>query len=138
MQENLQVAVATLLTVDLSSCISIHEGMGRSKSPSYSNKPLKITGGKPLSEAFLNSFFLVFSAEQVQEFERIFLDLEPKLKALKIDGEEFMKQIRDAYKRYQEYKGIDSFVPMDKKGLKYVEDFIRKAIDSTYSGIKKK
>ena len=107
------------------------------KDKSNSGKPLKIAGNKPITEAFLNNFFKVFSAEQMYSFEKLYNELEPKLKFINIDGEAFMTQIRDAYKRYQDYKNLDSFTPMDKKGMKYVIQFIRKAVDQTYDGIKK-
>lgn len=99
------------------------------------DKPLAITGGKPLSEAFLNNFFKVFSADQIYAFDELFKELQPKLKALNITGEEFMKQIRDAYSRFQEHKDLDPFYPMDKKGQKYVEKFMRESIESVYQSV---
>ncbi|MDH5719468.1 MAG: hypothetical protein OEZ13_02490 [Spirochaetia bacterium] len=104
----------------------------------FKGKPLKITGGQPLNEAFINKFFKVFSAEDLYNFENIYNDLESKLKKINVDPEKFMNQIREAYSRYQEYKELDPFFPMDKKAMKYVDKFIRKAVNDTYESIIKK
>lgn len=101
------------------------------------NTPLKITGGKPVSDAFLNSFFKVFSMKNIQSFESLYNELEPKLKFLKIKSEDFMQQIKESYTRYQKYKNMDSFTPMDSKAEKYVINYMRKAIDEIYKVAKK-
>lgn len=104
----------------------------RSGSIANSNRKLKINGDKPLSDAFLNAFFKVFSADQVIKFDDLFRENEEKLKAIGMDGADFMKHIRDSYTRYQDHKGLDSFYPMDTKGYKYVHEFMQKTIDSVY------
>lgn len=101
------------------------------------NTPLKIAGGKPASDAFLNTFFKVFSMSNIQAFESLYSELESKLKFLKIDGPSFMEQIRDSYTRYQKYKNLDSFTPMDSKAEKYVVSYMRKTINEVYKVAKK-
>ncbi|MCB1148095.1 MAG: hypothetical protein KDK38_14940 [Leptospiraceae bacterium] len=108
----------------------------KSGSGNLSTRPLKINHGKPLSEAFLNNFFKVFSADQILEFEEFFSNSEAKLKAIGIGPDEFMKHVRDSYTRYQDHKGLDSFMPMDSKGLKYVLEFLSKSFDTIYEAKK--
>ncbi len=104
----------------------------------FKNLSLEIAGNKPMTEAFLNSFFNVFTPEQILYFEKLYKELKPKLEVLKIDGPKFMEYVRDAYSRYQEYKKLDPFYPMDKKGQKYVENFIRESVERAYQGVKNK
>ncbi len=104
---------------------------------SLDTRPLKIAGGRPISEAYLNVFFKVFSADQIYFFEALYHELSPKLHAMGMSGEQFMEKIKDAYTRFQESRNIDPFTPMDKKGQKYVEDFLRKSIDQVYEMIVK-
>ncbi|MDH5717796.1 MAG: hypothetical protein OEZ22_09170 [Spirochaetia bacterium] len=99
-------------------------------------KNLKITGGRPVNEAFLNKFFKVFSTEDIYHFEALYIELQDKIKAIGINVEQFMAQIKDSYTRYQAYKNLDPFLPMDKKALKYVEKFIRESINKTYLAVK--
>ena len=110
----------------------------KSNKKALSDKPMKIANGRPLSEAFLNTFFKVFSIKQMHSFEKLFIELEPKLKRINMNGEEFMKRVKDSYQRYQEFKKIDPFTPMDSKGEKYVSKFMREAIDTTYKGFRQK
>ncbi len=105
----------------------------KSKNNIDPNKPLKINEGRPASEAFLNSFFRVFSLEQLLAFEALFLEFEEKIKQINMTPEMFMKQVNDAYKRYQDLKGLDHFQPMDKKGFEYVENFMRTSIEKVYN-----
>ena len=88
-----------------------------------------------MSNAFVNSFYKVFSVDQLYMFEDLFNELEPKLKAINMSPNDYITHLRDSYKRYQEYKGLDPFYPMDKKGFKYVEQYLRKAVESTYREI---
>lgn len=117
---------------------------GKSKKPTersnknMKNKNLKVAGDRPMSEAFLNNFFKVFSAEQIYYFEDLYNELEPKLKRIGMSGEEFMKQVRDAYARYQEHKNLDPFTPMDKKARNYVSDFLTNSINNVYNNVIKK
>lgn len=101
------------------------------------NRSLQITGSRPLSEAFLNSYFRMLSAEQMFAFEDLFIELSPKLKAVGMNSEEFMNHIRQSYQRYQEHKRLDPFLPMDKKAQKYVEDFMRESVDKMYDAFMK-
>lgn len=110
---------------------------GKKKSKGNDKRPLKIAGNRPVSEAYLNAFFKVFSVDQIYFFEELYNELSPKLSKLGINGEQFMEQIKDAYTRYQEHRNIDAFSPMDKKGQKYVEDFMRKSIDQVYAALTK-
>ena len=87
-------------------------------------KKLKITNGNPLTEAFLNNYFQLFSVDFLLEFEKIYNKLEHKLKAIGMDPDAFMSQIKDTYNRFQEYKQLDAFTPIDKKGFKYVKDYV--------------
>lgn len=100
-------------------------------------KPLHIAGGKPMSEAFLNVYFQVFSADQLLQFEKLYIKHQARCEKLGISGEEFMKMVRDAYSRYQELKKLDPFTPMDKKGEKYVIKFMEDTINTVYSKIEK-
>jgi len=108
-----------------------------SKEKITTTSPLKITGGKPASDAFLNTFFKVFSFENIQVFEDLYIELEPKLKKINIDGPKLMEQIRDAYTRYQKFKDLDTFTPMDHKAEKYVVNFIRKTVTDVYNAASK-
>ena len=104
------------------------ENHGKSKN-NHNKKILKIAGDKPMSEAFQNTFFKVFSVEQLENFDKLYRELESKIIRMGMNSDGFMKMVRDSYMRYQEYKNIDPFTPMDKKGFKYVEGFIRKSIE---------
>ncbi|MCS6984033.1 MAG: hypothetical protein NZM25_02755 [Leptospiraceae bacterium] len=97
--------------------------------------PLKINNGRPVSEAYLNTFFRVFSVEHVLGFERLYRELEDKIQAINMTPEDFMKQVNDAYRRYQDSKNLDHFYPMDKKGFQYVENFMRVSIEKVYNMI---
>ena len=92
------------------------------------DKPLHVTGGKPVSSAYLNTFFNLFSTEQVLRLEELYLELKDDLDFLCLSGEMFMQNARDAYIRYQDYKQIDSFEPMSDKALEYVEDSLRRIV----------
>ena len=91
-------------------------------------KQLHVTGGKPLSSAYLNNFFNLFSIEQILRFEELYLELKDDLDSLCLSGEMFMQNAREAYIRYQDYKQIDSFEPMNDKALEYVEDSLRRIV----------
>lgn len=97
--------------------------------------PLKINGGRPVSEAYLNNFFRVFSVEHILGFEKLYRELEEKIKAINMTPEDFMKQVNDAYRRYQEARNLDQFMPMDKKSFQYVENFMRTSIEKVYNMI---
>ncbi|RME91887.1 MAG: hypothetical protein D6767_04300 [Candidatus Hydrogenedentota bacterium] len=100
-------------------------------------RPLHIAGGKPMSEAFLNVYFKVFSAEQLLRFEDLFLSNKKKLDELGISGEKFMEMIRESYERYQKFKKLDPFTPMDKKGEKYVRNYLQETIDKVHKNVQK-
>jgi len=102
------------------------------------NKKLKITNGHPLSDAFLNNYFQLFSVAHLMEFEKIYGKFEQKLNTIGMPPDSFMNLIKDTYTRYQEYKKIDAFSPMDSKGLKYVTDYIKKTVDKVYDSVAKK
>ena len=91
------------------------EGDNGSDSNVIGKTGLNITGGKPLTEAYLNTFFKLFNAEQVMFFEELYVELKSDLDKLNITGEMFMKYAKEAYMRYQTYKKLDAFQPMDKK-----------------------
>ena len=98
---------------------------------------LNVTGHRPLSNSYLNTFYRLFSKEQIMFFEGLYLDLKDKLDRLNITGEEFMKYAKDAYQRYQTYKKIDPLHPMDKKAQKYVTKFLRKTVEAAFNDSKK-
>ena len=99
-------------------------------------KALNVTGNKPINKAYLNTLYSLFSVEQVISLENLYLELKEKLDKLNITGEGFMKYAKDSYKRYQEYKKIDAFQPMDKKAQEYVENFLRKTIKNALNASK--
>ena len=70
----------------------------------------------------------MFSIEQILRFEELYLELKDDLDSLCLSGEMFMQNAREAYIRYQDYKQIDSFEPMNDKALEYVEDSLRRIV----------
>ena len=90
--------------------------------------PLNVTGGKPITNSYVNAFFKLFSVEQIFAFEKLYLELKHDTDSLYMSGDMFMRHAKDAYVRYQEYKELDAFQPMDDKGFTYVEESLRKII----------
>ena len=101
-------------------------GVRESKIPR--DTPLNVTGGKPITDSYVNAFFKLFSPDQILAFEELYLELKPDTDRLHMTGEIFMRHAKDAYVRYQEYKELDAFQPMDDKGFMYVEESLRKII----------
>ena len=106
------------------------------KKPPIEKKKSNVAGNKSIKNAYLNIFFNLLSTEQIIFFEKLYLEQKDKLERLKITSEDFMKYVRDSYSRYQEYKQIDAFQPMDKKGQKYVKNSLLKTIKESLNEIK--
>ncbi len=102
------------------------------------DSPLNITGGKPITDSYINAFFQLFSVEQIFSFEELYLELRKDIDSLYMSGEIFMRHAKDAYIRYQEYKELDAFQPMDEKGFAYVEASLRRMIKQTVKENQKK
>ncbi len=92
----------------------------------HNKTPLNISGGVPISQAFLNKYFLLFSPKQIMFFENLYLELVEDIKAMSMNGEQYFEEVYNSYVRYQKYNSLGSFTPMDEKAKKYVEKFIRK------------
>ena len=100
--------------------------------------PLNVIGGKPINNAYVNTFFQLFSIDYIFAFERLYLELKDQTDQLYMSGEMFMRHAKDAYIRYQEYKKLDAFQPMDNKGFEYVERSLRKVIKLAIKANKEK
>ena len=98
---------------------------------------LKIAGGRPVSEVFLNQFFGTLSLSQIHRFEKLYRDLESEINLINMDSQSFLDQIKNAYKRFQENRALDAFSPMDEKGFRYVHNFLRKSINEIAEKVKK-
>ena len=100
-------------------------------------EPLVLAGNKPISDAFLNQFYGTLNVAQVHRFEKLYRDLKHDIDLIAMHPGQFITQINNAYQRFQEHRGYDSFQPMDDKALKYVLEFLTDSIKTVAKEVQK-
>lgn len=91
-------------------------------------EPLLLAGRRPVSDQFLNQFYGTVNLAQVQRLEKLYRDHKHEVELIGMTPSQFITQVNNAYHRFQEHRGLDSFQPMDDKSMKYVLDFMTESI----------
>lgn len=100
-------------------------------------EPLVIAGNRPVSDPFLNQFYGTINLAQLHRLEKLYRDLKGEVELIGLTPNQFITQINNAYNRFQEHRGLDSFQPMDEKSVKYVLDFLADSIKAVAKEVQK-
>lgn len=100
-------------------------------------EPLLLAGKKPISDQLLNQFYGTVTVAQLQRLEKLYRDLKHEVELIGMHPAQFITQVNNAYHRFQEHRGLDSFQPMDDKSMKYVLDFMEESIKEVAKEVQK-
>ena len=70
-------------------------------------------------------------------FIQRYRDLKHEVELIGMQPSQFITQVNNAYHRFQEHRGLDSFQPMDDKSMKYVLDFMAESIKEVAKEVSK-
>lgn len=100
-------------------------------------KKYQITDGKPMTQTFLNRYFMNFPTEFLLRLEKIHAKHNAILEKAGLKGSRFVDMAYDYYQRYQRIYNLATITPVDKKSIKSIEGFLNETISKIKKMYKK-